>query len=229
MRAILFDFDGLMVDTETAIYEAWRELYADHGQELPLATYVQCVGSTFGHYDPMAALEELTGGPVEWERVLAKKDARIHELQAGLDTMPGVREVLAEAAGMGVRCAVASSSQRSHVGRWLARTGLEGAFGAVLTRDDVARAKPWPDLFLAASAALGVVPEEALVLEDSHNGLRAAVAAGVPCVVVPSPVTRGLDFGGAAAVLPTLREVSVGQLREIHRGFALARAGKVGE
>jgi len=115
------------------------------------------------------------------------------------------------------------------VGRWLVRTGLAGAFEAVLTRDDVARAKPWPDLFLAASEALGVVPEEALVLEDSHNGLRAAVAAGVPCVVVPSPVTRGLDFGGAAAVLPTLHEVSVGQLREIHRGFALARAGKAGE
>ena len=93
MRALIFDFDGLIVDTESAIYEAWRELYEHHGHALPLATYVQCVGSTFGHYDPMAALETLTGGPVAWHEVLPRKDARIRELQHGLDTLPGVREI----------------------------------------------------------------------------------------------------------------------------------------
>lgn len=217
MHALLFDFDGLVVDTETAIYHAWRELYEDHGHDLPLPVYVQCVGSTFGQYDPMAELEKLTGGPVAWDRVLAKKEARIHELQAELDTMPGVRELLLAAERDGIPCAVASSSQRSHVSRWLRRTGLEGAFAAVLTRDDVERAKPFPDLFLGAAAALGVAPRDALVLEDSRNGLRAALAAGVPCVVVPSPVTRGSDFAGAAAILETLHEVTPGVLASIHR------------
>lgn len=219
MRALLFDFDGLVVDTETAIYHAWRELYEDHGHELPLPVYVQCVGSTFGQYDPMAELEKLTGGPVAWDRVLAKKEARIHELQAELDTMPGVRELLRDAGRAGIPCAVASSSQRSHVARWLRRTGLEEAFAAILTRDDVERAKPFPDLFLGAAAALGVAPREALVLEDSRNGLRAALAAGVPCVVVPSPVTRGSDFTGAAAILETLQDVTPGALASIHRDF----------
>ena len=97
MHAIIFDFDGLVVDTESAIYEAWRELYLHHDHDLPLPGYVQCVGSTFGHYDPMAALELLTGGPVEWEAVLRRKDARIHELQRDIDTMPGIRALLAEA------------------------------------------------------------------------------------------------------------------------------------
>jgi HAD superfamily hydrolase (TIGR01509 family) len=128
-----------------------------------------------------------------------------------------VRELLLEADRDGIPCAVASSSQRSHVSRWLRRTGLEGAFAAVLTRDDVARAKPFPDLFLGAAAALGVAPRDALVLEDSRNGLRAALAAAVPCVVVPSPVTRGSDFAGAAAILETLREVTPGVLASIHR------------
>lgn len=216
MLALIFDFDGLVVDTESAIYEAWRELYLHHKHDLPLPTYVQCVGSTFGHYDPMAALEELTGGPVAWEEVLLRKDARIHELQRGLDTMPGVRALLAEAKREGVPCAVASSSSRSHVQGWLDRVGIAEAFAAIRTRDDVARAKPAPDLFLAAAEALGLPPCETLVLEDSSNGLRAAIAAGAPCVIVPSPVTRGSDFTGAVAVIETLEGVTCGQLREIH-------------
>src|SRR5688572_5472550 len=149
MRALIFDFDGLIVDTESAIYEAWRELYLFHGQDLLLPTYVQCVGSTFSHYDPMAALEDLTGNPVLWDEILPQKDARIRELQRGLDTMPGIRALLAESERCGVPCAVASSSSRRHVQGWLDRTGIADAFAVIRTRDDVARAKPSPDLFLA--------------------------------------------------------------------------------
>jgi putative hydrolase of the HAD superfamily len=218
MQALIFDFDGLIVDTESAIYEAWRELYENHGHPLPLPTYVQCVGSTFGHYDPMAALECLTGGPVLWTEVLQRKDARIRELQQGLDTLPGVRELLAAALEEGVPCAVASSSQSSHVVGWLDRVGLREAFSVIRTRDDVKHAKPAPDLFLAAAEALGLPPAETLVLEDSANGLRAARAAGAPCVIVPSPVTRGSDFTGAAGLVESLAGVTPEVLRRFHRG-----------
>ncbi len=224
MRALIFDFDGLIVDTESAIYEAWRELYLAHGQDLPLATYVQCVGSVFGHYDPMVALEALLGSPVDWDTHLPMKDARIRAGQQGLDTMPGIRELLAEARAAGIPCVVASSSQRSHVGGWLDRTGLRDQFDFVRSRDDVARAKPFPDLFLSAAEGLGLRPEETLVLEDSSNGLRASLAAGAPCVIVPSPVTDGSDFTGAAAILKTLAGVSVEVLRGIHASaFEAAR------
>lgn len=224
MRALIFDFDGLIVDTESAIYEAWRELYLHHGHGLPLPTYVQCVGSTFGHYDPMAALDQLAGSPVLWEEVLARKDARIRELQQGLDTMPGIRILLEEAAHGGIPCAVASSSSRTHVRGWLDRVGIADAFAVIRTRDDVARAKPAPDLFLAAAEALGLTASETLVLEDSANGLRAARAAGAPCVIVPSPVTRGSDFTGAAAMLQTLHEVSLDALHAIFRAADLQDA-----
>jgi putative hydrolase of the HAD superfamily len=218
MRALIFDFDGLIVDTESAIYEAWRELYLFHGHDLELPTYVQCVGSTFSHYDPMAALEDLTGNPVLWDEVLPQKDARIRELQRGLDTMPGIRTLLVEAERSGLPCAVASSSSRRHVQGWLDRTGIADAFTVIRTRDDVTRAKPFPDLFLAAAEGLGVSPGETLVLEDSSNGLRAALTAGAPCVIVPSPITRGSDFSGAAAILESLETVTLDGLRDIHRG-----------
>ena len=221
MRALVFDFDGLIVDTESAIYEAWRELYSAHGHELPLPVYVQCVGSVFGHYDPMAALENLLGGPVDWDTHLPMKDARISAGQQGLDTMPGIRNILAEAHGAGIPCEVASSSQRTHVEGWLNRIGIINQFQFVRSRDDVARAKPFPDLFLLAAEGLGLAPEDTLVLEDSSNGLRASLAAGAPCLIIPSPVTLGSDFTGAAAILSTLEGVSLDRLREIHAGASL--------
>ncbi|RYD31507.1 MAG: HAD family hydrolase [Verrucomicrobiaceae bacterium] len=216
LRALIFDFDGLVVDTESAIYEAWRELYLSQGHDLPLPTYVQCVGSVFGHYDPMAALEALTGAPVDWPVLLPIKDQRIKSGQVDLDTLPGVRELLLEARGLGLPCVIASSSERRHLSGWMERTGIGHHFDFIHTRDDVERAKPFPDLFLAAATSLGVLPEETLVLEDSLNGLRAAAAAGAPCVIVPSPVTTGLDFTGATAILPTLAGVTVEQLRQLH-------------
>ena len=150
--------------------------------------------------------------------VLPRKDARIRELQQGLDTLPGVRELLLAADRAGNPCAVASSSQNSHVYTWLDRVGIRDAFALIRTRDDVQRAKPAPDLFLAAAAGLDLAPGETLVLEDSANGLRAARAAGAPCVIVPSPVTRGSDFTGAAGMLETLAGVGVEALRGIHAG-----------
>ena len=216
MRALIFDFDGLIVDTESAIYEAWRDLYVAHGHDLPLPTYVQCVGSVFGHYDPMAALESLIGGPVDWDTHLPMKDSRIRAGQQGLDTMPGIRELLAEARTAEIPCVVASSSQRTHVEGWLNRVGIMDRFQFVRSRDDVARAKPFPDLFLLAAEGLDLAPEETLVLEDSSNGLRAALAAGAPCLIVPSPVTRGSDFTGAAALRETLAGTTLDHLRRIH-------------
>ena len=223
MRALIFDFDGLIVDTESAIYQAWREVYLAHGHDLPLPTYVQCVGSVFGHYDPMVALESLLGKAVDWSTHLPLKEARIRAGQVGLDTLPGIREILAQAAEMGLPCVVASSSHRTHVEGWLARTGIRHYFQFVRSRDDVARAKPYPDLFLAAADGLRLKPEETLVLEDSANGLRAAIAAGAPCLIVPSPVTEGSDFSEATHLLNSLAGITLQDLKTIHASHVAHR------
>lgn len=218
--ALIFDFDGLIVDTEAAIFEAWQELYRSQGEELELADYVNCVGSTFGQFDPMRELERRLGYEPDWPVLLAAKDRRIREGHVGLPPLPGVRELLQEAKEAGVPCAIASSSEITWVGRWLQELHLAPYFQAVWTRDRVARAKPAPDLFLGAADELGLEPSVCLVLEDSRNGLLAAEAAGCPCVIVPSTVTRGLDFTGAQAVLPTLAGVGVNDLAQWVSGVA---------
>lgn len=210
--ALIFDFDGLIADTETAIYEGWSGVYVAHGEELRLVDYVQCVGSTFGQFDPMAELERRLGRELEWPPLLAAKDETIRAGHSGLPPLPGVRELLAEAAVAGVPCALASSSSADWVRPWLRTLGLSNSFQAIWTRDRVAEAKPSPELFLGAAAELGVPAGRCVVLEDSRNGLRAAQRAGSPCVIVPSPVTRGSDFTGACRVVPSLAGVTVGDV-----------------
>lgn len=206
---LIFDFDGLMVDTESAIYDAWREVYQSHGEDLALPEYVRCVGSTFGQFDPMAELERRLGRALDWAPLLDTKDTRIRAGHVGIEPLPGVRELLAAAAAADVPCAVASSSSTRWVDRWLEECDLRGHFRAIWTLDRVAHVKPAPDLFLGAAGELGLPPAACVVLEDSHNGLLAAQAAGCPCVIVPSPVTRVSDFAGAERVLPSLAGVSL--------------------
>lgn len=212
IRGLIFDFDGLIVDTESAIYQAWRELYASQGQELALAEYVRCVGSTFAQFDPIAELDARLGTVPDWPSLLEHKDQRVRELHLELGPLPGVREWLREAAALELPCAVASSSSRHWVEGWLARLDLRGFFAAVITRDDVGRVKPAPDLFLSAAAALALHPQECLVLEDSRNGLLAAQAAGIRCLIVPGQVTLGSDFGGAWRVASSLAELPLASL-----------------
>ena len=215
LRAFIFDFDGLVVDTETAVYEAWREVYVAHDQELELSTYADCVGSDHGQFDPMAHLDGLLGESLDWGVLEPRKQARIEEMLTGQETLPGVRELLAEAEAEGIDCAVASSSSLDWVGGWLGQLGIEHHFKVVRTRDHVERIKPHPDLFLAAAEGLSVAPEQAVVFEDSENGLRAAQAAGIHCVAVPNQITAAGSFEGAAMRLESLAGLALDQLHEL--------------
>lgn len=213
-RGIIFDFDGLIIDTETAVYEGWRELYSRFGLDLPLEEYVQCVGSTREvHYDPARELDRLVGEDLDWDALHPDKDARIRRLLSDADTLPGVRDLLLQAREHGVPCAIASSSTHWWVDGWLERLGLVLHFDVIRCRDDVDRPKPAPDLFLAAAHGLGLGADEVVVLEDSANGLRGAEAAGMRCVVVPNQITRVSSFAGAWKRLESLAEVS---LRDLH-------------
>lgn len=214
IRALLFDFDGLILDTEFPIYEAWREDYLAHGHELPLEVYAACVGSDFNRFDPKSHLESLVGSFIDWpERDLWRERNALERVKQ-LSPLPGVVTLLDAASSLGLPCAVASSSPRSWVEGHLRRLGLLDRFQLTRCIDDVAAPKPAPDLFLAAAAGLGVVPAQALVLEDSRNGLLAATAAGCPCIVVPNRVTAHLDFDGALRVLTSLEEIDLAALAE---------------
>ncbi len=213
--ALLFDFDGLILDTETPIYEAWRDDYLAHGQDLTPEVYAACVGSDFGRFDPKSHLESLVGYEIDWSERDRWREENALERVRRLPPLPGVVDLLEAAQAAGLPCAVASSSPRSWVEGHLERLGLLPFFQLTRCRDDVDFPKPAPDLFLAASRALGVPPARCLVLEDSRNGLLAAIAAGIPCVVVPNRVTAHLDFAGAAAVLPNLESITPSWLQQL--------------
>lgn len=211
IRALVFDFDGLILETETPAHQSWDEIYREHGHELPMDRWHGYIGSDTG-FDPAGHLAALVGEGFDRETTQARRDARKTELIAALDVMSGVREYVADAKRLGLRLAVASSSSRAWVLGHLERLELHAQWDAVRTREDVARTKPAPDLYLAAVKALGVAPHQTVAFEDSRNGIAAAKDAGLLCVAVPNVLTAGMDLSRADLRLGSLAETPLEQL-----------------
>ncbi len=208
LRALIFDFDGLMVDSETAVYEAWREVYRAHGAALTLEEWLRAVGYVAG-FDPRRRLAEATGrADLDWTVIDAALARRIGELMAGQGLLPGVRDLLRAGAAAGWRLGVASNSTADWVRPNLERLGLQDVFGTVCTRGGDARPKPAPDLYLAAVRhLLGPDADPAggsVAFEDSQPGVEAAAAAGLRVVAVPSALTRHQDLSAAHETVATL-------------------------
>jgi beta-phosphoglucomutase-like phosphatase (HAD superfamily) len=211
VRAVVFDFDGLIVDTETPIYTAWSEVYRDHGQELTVAGWATCIGHGPGFFDPILDLEGRLGRALDRDTLQAGRRRRELELVAETTTQPGVREWHREALARGMKLGVASSSSLEWVAGHLERIGLDG-WACIRCGDQVARRKPAPDVYLAVVECLGVAPDEALAVEDSGPGTQAARAAGMRCVAVPSAMTASHDFSAADLCVPSLADVSLGEV-----------------
>lgn len=208
IRALVFDFDGLILDTETCHHLSVSEQFVAHGVELSQEEWMARLGRADNpHW--IELLEQTTGRVVERDGIVEVHRVRYRELVHAEDVRPGVVELLEEARRSGVAVAVASSSDREWVEGHLRRLDLFEYFHAVRTRDDVARGKPHPDLFLAALDALGVPATQAIAFEDSHNGSLAAKAAGMYTVVVPNDLTRVQDFAHVDLVLDSLVDFPV--------------------
>jgi len=212
IRALVFDFDGLILETETPAYETWAEIYKEHGHELPLDRWFDYIGREGGFFDAADHLAALVGEGFDREAARKRRDTRKTELIDALDVMVGVREYVADAKRLGLSLAVASSSSRKWVLGHLERLRLHAEWDGVFTRDDVARTKPAPDLYLAAVKALGVAPREAVAFEDSRNGIAAAKDAGLLCVAVPNALTAAMDLSRADLRLASLAETPLERL-----------------
>ena len=208
MKLIVFDFDGLILDTEVPVYDAWQELYVEHGQALPLERWAECIG-TADTFDPCADLAERVGRALDAQALRRRHRARTDTLIAEQRVLPGVVDRLEEARVMGITLAVASSSDRAWVEGHLARLGLLDHFHTVRCAEDVPRVKPDPALYRAVLEATGVRAADAVALEDSPNGVLAAKRAGLACVAVPNALTAQLDLGGADLRLSSLADVSL--------------------
>jgi HAD superfamily hydrolase (TIGR01509 family) len=210
VRAFLFDFDGLLLDTELASRAGWQLLYREHGHELPTDLWATVVGTTHAPFDPMAHLEELVGEPLEREALNERRYAHEMALIEAEELRPGITDYLAAARRHELKRAIVSSSSRDWVDMHLQRLDEAVGWDAICTADhDPARAKPSPTLYLEALGALDVAADEAVAFEDSPNGVLAAKAAGVYCIAVPNDVTRdlGLEEAGADLVLDSLADL----------------------
>ena len=203
VKALVFDFDGLILDTEEPVYRSWLELYQEHGQDLPFDRWIQIVGSSNAAFDPRGHLEHVLGRALTPEE-LDRRIERRSELVLAQAVLPGVVELADAALAQGLRLGVASSSTCSWVDGHLERLGIRDRFACVRAREDVLAVKPAPDLYLAALECLEVQASEAIAIEDSPNGVAAAKAAGMRCVAVPNVITGGLDLGAADLVLKSL-------------------------
>ena len=213
IRAVIFDFDGLIVDTESIGYLTWKEIFDEHGHELPVERYAQVVGTDFNtSYDPRRDLEELTGRAHDWDAVEVRRRGRETTLRGTLSLLPGVKDRLLEARSLGLACAIASSSPSSWIHPWVDELELRDHFDHITTVDDTGKVKPDPSLFLHAAESLGASASEVIIFEDSLNGLRAAQAAGMRCIVAPGPMTQHLDFTGAFRQVRSLADVLLAEL-----------------
>lgn len=205
IRAVLWDNDGVLVDSEALYFQASRELLAQAGIELTREAFVEL---SLRQGRSCFALAEQAGLPAaRVESLRSARDRRYADLlRAGVPVRPGVAPCLAALAGR-VRMAVVTSSSPDHFELIHARTSLRDYFEFVLTGDETPLHKPHPEPYRMAAARLGLDPAECLAIEDTERGLQSAVAAGMRCAVIPHELTRGGNFASAWRVLDHALEV----------------------
>jgi len=210
IQALIFDFDGLILDTETPEFRVWQDIYREHGYEFPAEKWAMIVGGA-GHSDFDAAehLSLLTQGRLDSASLRDRNSIESGELIHSQGPLPGVVDYLQDAKRLGLKLAIASSSDRAWVHRHAGRLGVLDYFDQVITREDVepGRTKPNPDLFLTALDRLNVPREAAIVFEDSPNGVKAAKRAGIFVVAVPNELTSTLSLEEANLILSSLSDM----------------------
>ncbi len=217
--AVVFDFDGTIVDTETVVYQAWKHTFESAGAvAIPLDTWLQYIGlADADALDPRALLCEqlgLSAWPVELDAT--RREFR-DSLLAAEPIRPGVLDWIDQAEARGLRLAVASSSPTEWVVPHLTSLGLYDRFGYISCADPGTPGKPDPTVYRHACAWLDVPPSRSIAVEDSAAGTAAAIAAGMRCVAVPGPMTAGMDFGHA--------HVRAGSLADVDLETQLAQLG----
>ncbi|GCE13534.1 hypothetical protein KTT_33930 [Tengunoibacter tsumagoiensis] len=213
IRGLIFDFDGLILDTEASEFQSWQEVYREYGHELPQDQWVQCIGGEQEiHFEPYSYLESLTGSALPKEELRVRRRQRHLDLIELCSALPGVEQYLLDAQRLGLKLAVASNSSRDWVTGHLSRLKLLDYFELLACGNEVAQRKPQPDVYLAALNGLGIESAEGIAFEDSPHGITAARSAGLFCVTIPNPLTATLKLDHANLRLSSLEELALAEL-----------------
>jgi len=215
IKALFFDFDGVLWDSETAGLESWRETYAEYGQQLSLDRYATRLG-TLGGADLIGELQRLAGTPLDRETVELRRWERKMELVRRLKPRPGILDYIAEGRERGLCVALVSTDDTEWIMTGLNILGLRDAFDFIECAEGVrSLAKPSPALYLSALDRLQLSVDQAIAIEDSPNGIHAAKAAGLFCLGYANDVTRQLDLSEADVVVDSLDDLPLSQALRI--------------
>jgi HAD superfamily hydrolase (TIGR01509 family) len=212
IRAIIFDFDGLILETEEPTYQSWQEVYQSFGYSLPFSTWATMVGTTQSDFDPLLELQKLVKDSVDWDAVEYRRQVSENTLIETQSILPGVQDYLSDAQRLGLKIGLASTSSSQWVMKHLTRLGLVNYFDCIRTSDDVQHIKPDPELYLSVLRGLEVKADEAFALEDSPPGIASAEAAGLVCIAVPNVLTSRLVLTQADFQLHSLAEMPLEEL-----------------
>jgi HAD superfamily hydrolase (TIGR01509 family) len=197
IKALIFDFDGIIIDSESPELRVWQEVFAAHGHELGLELWADLVGRPRNHFDLYRYFHQHVNPAADIDALRRQRRARVIQLTEAQPVLPGVLEYLQEASGRGMKLGLASSSSGGHVRGHLARLELLDYFHITKCFEDTETHKPDPGPYRAVLDELGLAADEAVAFEDSPNGVTSAKAAGIFCVAVPNPVTQLLPLDHA--------------------------------
>jgi HAD superfamily hydrolase (TIGR01509 family) len=206
IAAVIFDVDGLMVDSEPLAKEAWQITARGLGHPIDDALFEAMLGRR--HIDTAVILVERFGLSMTPDALVSMRNETFYALLPGrIRPMAGLHELLSALQARGLRRAVGTSGQPRYISLLLRELGLDSTFDAIATGEEVTHGKPAPDVYLLAAQRLNIAPAQCLVLEDAPFGVQAAKNAGMKCVAVPNDMTRSLDLSAADASLSSLLAV----------------------
>lgn len=209
-KAVIFDFDGTILDTETPVFDSWRQLHVQHGIEpLDFELWVDNIGKSTDQVDPVEWLTSRVDTPIDIDQLQAERRSIRDAMVTALDLRAGVTDWFDRCAEIGLPLGIGSSSPIAWVGRHLDERMLRDRFSVISCAGDGVPGKPDPAVYLAACAQLGVNPADAVAIEDSHHGVSGAKAAGMTCIAVPGPMTQQMDFSHADEVAGSLAEIDL--------------------
>lgn len=211
LQALIFDFDGLIADTETPGFVSWQELYQGFDRTLKLEDWTHATGYV-GGFDPGLHLEKLLGRKLDWTELSRKRDARNWELTLQAPVLPGIEKLMRSAKAHQLPLGVASNSGTGWVEDGLSRLGLRDMIDVVITRDMVLRPKPAPDIYLKTAQTLRVDPAFTVALEDSEPGSRSAKQAGLSVVAIPNQFSERQELSVADLIVKSAAELTLERL-----------------
>lgn len=209
IKAIVFDFDGVIIDSEKARYDAWQKVFSMYNKQLPLNEWIKNIGRAHYAADPFEILQKMTGFQLPCEDLQRKAKEYELEYVSDIPALPGVIKTIDNAGKLNIPIAIASSSSRAWVEGHLRRLSISNKFQTLICREDTSEHKPSPVPYLTAVKRLGCLPEETLAIEDSPLGIHSAICAGLKCVAIGCSITKYLDLSKATLQLESLNDLDL--------------------